>query len=824
MTNENDSQAAVTLSKTRIYPNTASALAFPLGGIGTGNISLGARGNLCDWEIFNRAAKGTLLPNTFVALRTKIDDEVQTRVLEGEIPPPHPISHGYHPAMNAGLPRMRHSEFRGQYPFAWIDFHDPAVPITARLEAFTPLIPLNPEDSGIPCAIFTYTLTNPSSKPAEIALAFSLANPIGGVQYDAFSNIRPNKRGKTINRIREGETMRGIAFDVEGIAENDVDYGTLALVTTHSDVSIKPTWLRGAWYDFLREFWDDFTINGRLTDLSYDQASPNGKPDTASLAVHDTLPAGESRSYTFILTWSFPNRVAGWEDEAKAVTRNFYATRFANAWETATYVTRELQQLSLETRRFHDALFSSTLPAAMLDAVSATIVPVRSNTCFWLEDGRFYGWEGTCDDRGSCAGSCTHVWSYAYTVAYLFPSLERSMRQTEFMIETYDDGYMNFRSFRTFDPTFQWSFQDESGGRLPAEAAVDGQMGSILRVYREWLLSGDRQWLNALYPGVVRALRYAEHWDTDGDAVLDGKQHNTYDIEFYGPNPLCSIYYLAGLRAGEALAITMGDEKTASYCRERFTRGSERLDTLLWNGEFYVQTVDDIDSHKYQHGIGCLSDQLLGQLHAQILGLGSLLPPDHVRTAIKSVFDRNYCTDFHNHVNCQRTYVLNDEAGLILCTWREGEVRPRLPFVYSDEVWTGIEYHVAAHLIYEGWVQEGLTLVEAVRARHDGFRRNPWDEVECGHHYARSMSSYTVLLALSGMHANAEEGTLTFAPVLSASTESNRFSTFWSNGKAWGTYTCEFDADKNIHREYVNVLGGDATTQISHRNTPIVVS
>lgn len=818
MTNGTKPQSSVTAG-IRTYGNNASALSFPLGGIGTGNISIGARGNLHDWEIFNRAGKGTNLPNTFVALRTEVDGEVKARVLEGQLVPPHNISHGYHPAMNAGLPRMRHSEFRGEYPFAWLDFSDPELPVTAKLETFTPLIPLNPEDSGIPCAIFTYTLTNTSDKSTKIALAFSQANPIGGVQYDFFFNINPSKNGKTVNKVRESNGLKGIDFGVAEIEPSALDYGTLSLVTTHDDVSYKPGWLRGGWYDYLREFWDDFTLNERLTDLGYgDTPSPNGKPDTSTVAAHDTLAPGESKSYTFVLTWSIPNRVAGWEDPKKPTTRNFYATRFADAWDTAEYVVRELPRLTEETRKFHNAFFSSTLPPEVIDAVSSMIVPMRSNTCFWMEDGRFYGWEGTCNDRGSCSGNCTHVWSYAYTIAFLFPSLERSMRQTEFVTETYDDGYMNFRTFRTFDPSFQWSFPTEWGTMGRAEAAVDGQMGSILRAYREWQLSGDREWLQQLYPGIVRAIRYAEHWDKDGDGVLEGKQHNTYDIEFYGPNPLCGIYYLAGLRAAEALANIMGDEETAAYCRDRFERGSVGLDSQLWNGSFYIQKIDDIDQYKYQHGVGCLSDQLLGELHAHVLGLGNLLPADHVRTAIKSVFDRNFLENFDNHVNCQRTYVLNGEAGLTLCSWQEGDVRPRFPFVYSDEVWTGIEYHVAAHLIYEGWVEEGLKVVSALRARHDGIARSPWNEVECGHHYARSMSSYTVLLALTGQHGDVSTGTLTFDPVLSASTEANRFSTFWSNGKAWGTYTLEIDPGTGERKESLNVLGGDASAaQLSQK-------
>jgi non-lysosomal glucosylceramidase len=264
--------------------------------------------------------------------------------------------------------------------------------------------------------------------------------------------------------------------------------------------------------------------------------------------------------------------------------------------------------------------------------------------------------------------------------------------------------------------------------------------------------------------------------------------NNTYDIEFFGPNPLSQIYYLAGLRAVEALGQVMGETELAQRCRNAFEQGSRFLDERMWNGEYFIQLLDDVDAYKYQHGKGCLSDQLLGQLHAHILGLGHLASSDHMRTAVRAIFGHNFREDFRDHVNCQRSYVLNDEAGLLLCTWPHGG-RPRLPFVYSDEVWTGIEYQVAANLIYEGWLEEGLALVETTRARHDGVRRNPWDEVECGHHYSRSMSSWAVLLALSGANCDASRGELAFHPKTDASPDQTTFRTFWSTGRAWGTYT-----------------------------------
>jgi len=791
--------------KPRSYPASATVAAFPLGGIGSGNVSLGARGDLRDWEIFNRPAKGTRLPNTFFAIRAQAGSAPAiTRVLEGPLAPPHALSHGYHPTSAAGLPRLAGATLTGAYPFATLDFQDPSLPVQVSLEAYTPLVPLDADDSGLPCAIFTYTVTNPGPERVRLTIVGSLFNPVGGVGFDRFGNLASAGLGGNINELREDGAARGLLLRSERYAPTDRLYGDMALVTDHPTVTAKRAWLRGAWWDFLQEFWDDLSEDGMLTDHGYETPSAPRQSDTGSLGVMDELAPGERRSYRFVLAWHFPNRPDSWKSEDAPLARVRYARRFGSAWETARYVLDNLPHLEGASRAFQQALWGGTLPEPVVDALAANIVPLRSTTCFWMEDGRFYGWEGCFDDAGCCEGSCTHVWSYAQTLAFLFPSLEREMRRLEFVVETDESGFMYFRGMQSTGERFVWHW----GDTVRPEAAVDGQMGSVIRAYREWLLSGDRAWLELVWPGVKRAIAYAgAHWDTDGDGVPDGKQHNTYDIEFYGPNPLCGIYYLAGLRAAEELARVMGEEALAAEYRAAFERSSRRLDELLWNGEYYIQRLEDVNAYKYQHGEGILSDQLLGQLHARVLGLGDLLPAEHVRRAIKAVFDHNFRRGFRDHANAQRTYVLNDEAGLLLCSWPRGG-RPRLPFVYSDEVWTGIEYHVAAHLIYEGWLAEGLELVEAVRERHDGVRRNPWNEVECGHHYARSMASWALLTALSGFRCDVAAGWMSFEPVLEASTDPDEFRCFWSCGRGWGTYTQRRAADGTWTPE-VTVLGGD---------------
>ena len=371
--------------------------------------------------------------------------------------------------------------------------------------------------------------------------------------------------------------------------------------------------------------------------------------------------------------------------------------------------------------------------------------------------------------------NCTHVYNYEQAMAHLYPTLERSMRETDFLVNLRPDVSM---SFRTPVPLRQ--------GGNKTHPAADGQMGCVMKVYREWMRGAGDNWLRKLWPNVKRALEYAwVKWDADRDGVMEGEQHNTYDIEFYGPNSMMGTLYLGALTAAARMAEHLGDRAAAESYRQIFEKGRERLDQALWNGEYYVQKVDESQpkAARYQYGEGCLSDQLLGQWFAEVVGLGKLLPHDRVRSALASIFRYNFNTDFADFANAQRIYALNDEKGLLLCSWPKGK-RPALPFVYSDEVWTGIEYQVAAHLIYEGMVKEGLAIVEAARARYDGTRRNPWNEIECGHHYARAMSSWSVLTALSGFGYSAPEREIRFRPRVSQ----GQFRCLYSAGTAWGSY------------------------------------
>ena len=816
-------------------------IAFPIGGIGTGSISLGGRGDLRDWEIFNRPDKGGRLDFSFFAIWAQQGNRKPVaKVLERQLLPPfRGGGSGVPQRLLSGLPRFEEVEFAGEYPFATIRFKDRTVPVRVELEAWNPFIPLNVDDSALPLAFFTWKLFNPSSDTVRVSLAASLSNPIGS-RYASIKNERPGLGGN-INELRSGEGSKGLYLYSKKVTEGDPNFGSMTLSTTWKDFDGVTRWYRGGWWDQCHRFWDDFSDDGRVKEVTDTLASDNWRSDVGSLVLHATIAPHGSVTLPLLITWYFPNRENYWNGEEQVrgkMIQNYVAAKYADAWDVASYFFKNQVRLDQQTRAFHDALFGSTLPPHVLDAVSSQMSTIKTNVCMLLQDGSFFGFEGNDDNSGCCPLNCTHVWNYEQTLAHLFPQLERSMRETSFLHNTLPNGYMTFRTLIPLGD-YWWKFK----------ACADGQMGEIVRAYREWKLSGDSGWLRKLWPRVKSALEFAWRgagdtlpagfewtkqqvsmpWDPDKNGVMEGEQHNTYDIEFYGPNTMTGSLYLAALKAASEMAATLGEADKAEEYSKLFKSGSTLYDDVLWNKEYYKQSVyvlkglqvpkflispEDEDcgpdcackktpgekapaldttmvTPKYQYGKGCLSDQLLGQYLAHTVGLGYVLDPEHVRTASRSIFKYNFRKSMDEFANVQRVYALNKEAGLLLCSWPKGD-RPALPFVYSDEVWTGIEYQVAAELIYDGAVNEGLEIVKAVRGRYNGLHRNPWDEEECGHHYARAMSSWAVLLALTGFQCDGVSHRLEFAPRVS----SEDFRTFWSTGTGWGVYSDKIKDDR----------------------------
>ena len=815
-------------SLTRYVGPYLQEIAFPLGGIGTGSFCLGGRADFRDFELFNCPDKGCNPPYTFFALRAQSPREsAVTRILEGALQPPY-RGGGFGAGVPlAGLPRMHDVILDACYPFARYTLSDPEVPLIAHLEAFNPLIPLDIERSGLPVAILRYILENPTDEPVQASVAGSLYNFIGcdsskrRGQWSSKPAEPGHLLGGNVNEIRHAETdgiqLKGLLMRSQLVPPRTPQDGTMAIVVLNGEATWRRGWGSNHWNRNILSFWEDFSDDGRLEDPLESQPSPEGQGQVGSLAVGTTVPPRGSAALTFLICWHFPHRTAagcGWEtlDPEGGWLGNYYATQCADAWDVAVQVAPQLDALEADSLAFARAMVASSVPETVKEAALNNLSTLRSQTCFRSADGRFFAFEGTENSLGSCFGSCTHVWNYEQATAFVFPALTRSMRDSELEEGTLPSG-MN--CFRLHLPL---------GGEPWKYAAADGQMGVVMKCYREWQFSGDDEWLVRQWPTIRSLVIYAWRpggWDADKDGVMEGVQHNTFDIEFYGPNPLSGVWYLGALRAAAEMAKEVGDTEFCEECRSLFRRGSAWIDANLFNGEYYIQQIStpsnldgtlpelragmgetNLAGPDFQMGNGCLIDQLVGQYMSHVTGLGYLLSRQNVRTALQSLYRHNFRRGLENHWNNMRTYALGDEAGLLMASWPNGD-RPRVPFPYWGEIMTGFEYQAAVHMIFEGMIDEGLEVIKAIRRRFDGLRRNPWNEHEAGHHYARAMASWAAIPALSGFRYSAVTRRVELAPRW----RPDAFQCIWTTCSGWGRVRQSIEDGKQTVRW--EVLSGE---------------
>lgn len=794
---------------------------FPLGGLGAGNVSLAGNGALVDWEQAGVANKGTYNGFTHFAIKAERDGVLlDARALLSDAPGPRTgrledgcrnAGYGFGPNRYSclGMPHFETARMQVDFPFAQLDLSGAPFPGAVQLTAFSPFIPLDAERSGLPAAFFTWQVENTSQERLTYTLAFSAANPFAVTG--------------AVNR------RQGNCLVLEGPAawRQQTRWGALALSAPSErteDLQVQTHWYRGNWFDGLSVFWRNFTT-GALQERDYPADSTLGREreaDMATLATAFTLEPGQRRSVRFVLAWYYPWAENDWspmtQEELAACAarggpasnqwRKYYATRFQDVLEVSEYAAAHWQDLEANSRAFASAMNALTLPPEARDAAVSNLAVLKTPTCLLLEDGSLYGWEGLNTHSGSCEGTCTHVWNYQYAVPYLFPKLERSLRELDFTYNMDEAGGMHFRLQLPLGRGL-WDF-------LPC---CDGQFGGVFKLYREFLLCGDLEWLRRWYPLAKRSLEYAWspdnpcQWDRDRDGVLEGRQHHTLDMELFGPNSWLTGMYLCALQAAALMGERLGDPDAADYW-DLFHRGKAYVERRLFNGRYYAQAIDLSDRSllaayeggpvlvagetagsvtatywneeaqeiKYQVGEGCLLDQVLGQWHANLLGLPErVFDADHTVSALRSIYAYNYQASVRDHFNPCRLYCMDDEAGTTICQWPEGTYKPVIPAPYSEETMHGFEYQAAIHMIQEGLVQEGLELVRAVRDRYDGRTRNPYNEYECGNHYARSMAAFGLLPTFAGFACDLARGYLRFSPILSGD-----FTGFFSVEGAWG--------------------------------------
>ncbi len=766
-------------------------ISFPLGGIGSGSIGLGGDGRLVDWEIFNRPSKGSTNRYSHFAIRAIDGEKITAAVLNGDLTKEYTgpygaglSSYGSGPCMDkmAGFAHFRNLEFDGEFPIANLNFEDSDFPGKINMTAFNPFIPNDEFNSSIPGAFFEFEVENTTNKPMTYQIAFSVANPFE----------------KSVNSSGKDNGHTYLTLVNSGVETSDTAYGDLTVTTDCETSFAQDYWYRGSWQNNVITFWNEFSGEKNIKNRIYDT---EGKYDTGSLyAQHEILP-GEKKIFRFVLTWSVPNNYKYWnelgEKDDRTPWKNYYATVFKSSFHSAKYALENFESLLKRTMLFKNTLHSSTLPSYVTDAAASNLSVLKSPTVLRLEDGSFYGWEGCAMTEGLCYGTCQHVWNYAYALCFLFPNLERSIRNNEFKYSTTADGKMGFRMILP-----------PGSGISKFRACLDGQMGSVIKCYREWKLSGDSEWLKENWENIKKILEYAwssenpDCWDADKDGVLEGRQHHTLDMELFGPSSWLEGMYLLALKCAEEMAVFLGENEKAKEYSELFEKGKQWTKDNLFNGEYFIQKVDitdkfEVDKYgaaddywnfeakeiKYQLGNASSIDQVLAQWHSDILGTGEIFDKEQLATALDSMMKYNFKSDMRSVTNPWRNFSLNDESGSVICDYPKGVQKPKIPIWYSEETMTGFEYSFAGVLCSNGKIEEGLRVAKAVRDRFDGKKRNPWNEFECGSNYARSMASYALIPILSGFEFDMPNGHIGFNPY-----KTKDFSCIWSVANAWGNF------------------------------------
>ena len=724
----------------------AARVKMPVGGIGTGTISVSGTGALVDWEVRNKPEKGRT-PNVwgwgsaFVIRAEKPDGTKVARLLQG------PMDEGleyFGAPINHGMPRFEKSVFKAAFPFAQIEMEDGRTPFKVTMETYNPFIAGDSDASGIPGMFIRYRVKNMTDVPLDAAILAQI--------------MLPGDAGITNEQSYcEANGYPGLLF-CEGRPADHPRYGEVAVLAdaVGAKVTRAKDFDRDRWGVAKAHLWNRFRDHGDVTPYKGDQ--PMGRYPLSAMSVAKLVPAHGEATFAFAVGWCYPNMLAWEKDGTEPVVGNYYAARYPTAASAAADLLANTADYERRTAEFVRSVTDAKgVPEVVREAALFNLTMLKTTTCFRTPDGNFYGWEGSLNHCGSCPGNCTHVWGYEHALVDIWPDLARSMLDNAFGPQLDSEGRMRFRV----------KLPLAENAKDDAFDCADGHCQTLVKAYEYWRKSKDDAWLKRTYQAIRRATEFfwiKGGWDADCDGQMEGSQHNTMDVEYFGPNPQMQFLYFAALEAVAAMAAHEGDAAFAERCLSVKKAGSEWTERHLFNGEYYEHEVrppgrnfiarglktdlgtKNMDAPDFQLANGCLVDQLLGDYAARAAGLPPVVDPEHGRKALAAVCRLCRKLPDDDLFNNMRGFVYAGETSLRMAWYDEKNI-PKAPFPYYRETMTGFEYVVAALLAWNGEKDEAERVVKDIRDRYDGFKRNPFDEPECGNHYARTLSAWTVFKA-----------------------------------------------------------------------------
>ncbi len=759
-------------------------IGMPVGGICTGQLYISGDGKLWLWDIFqsNYEREGPAeekkwrldqfsMGGLYQKPRTSSKENNRFQVESGfAIRYKNGGQEKYYPLNKKGFDNI---SFRGEYPLAKISYKQDELPFTVKLKAYSPFIPLNVKESGIPATVMSYQISNEGKEDINLDVGGWLENKVCPQVADVDFR-RTNKVFKSKNKTTIFMTAAGAGLSARK------GFGNMAISLIGDAANHKAT---------ARLDSDDyesgvFAENGAAkADFKVSQAAIGG------ISISLNLLPGESKTLTFLVSWYFPYYNEHPTDgsqmgaiEGLDKMKRYYANFYSDANDVASFLANDFDRLSNTTLQWNRTWYDSTLPYWLLDRSFISMDCLASQTSHLFDNGRFWGWEGV----DCCPGTCTHVWQYAQGMARIFPSIERDLRSRVDYGISYDKGLIHYRG--------------ENGKAY----AVDGQLGTIIRVFREHKMTTDNNFLAEIWPRVKQSMQYIIDQDENKDGLLEGKQPHTLDAAWFGPMGWISGMYLAALKACEQMAIELNDKEFALTCTSILNKGPKNFVEKLFNGEYFIHLAPDYNSINTNEG--CHIDQVLGQSFAHQVNLPEVLPQKETKKALESLWKYNFAPDAgryaeeHTIIKGERVYAMPGESGLLMTTWPYGGDEKAVPGMaerpndkehwigpggYFDECMNGFEYQVASHMVWENMLTEGLSIMKAVHERYNGAKRNPYDEVECSSHYARSMAAYGIFIAVCGFEYHGPKGVLGFSPKISP----DNFKAPFVTAESWGSFT-----------------------------------
>ncbi|MDP4129452.1 MAG: GH116 family glycosyl hydrolase [Bacteroidota bacterium] len=759
-----------TVTAYRKSKNELNFIGMPVGGICCGTVYVGGDGRLWVWDIFNQNPLGVVnkvLPyklDTFNV--SEINNVFGTLYLEPATQTS-PLQQGFallikHRGVST-VKRLHHDDwqeiiFEATYPAATVRYIDYTSPVEVTLHAFSPFIPGNEEDSGLPATTQTISIKNTSDDPIEVELVGWLDNRM------LLYTEKEKKNFRRVNKSFSSDSGKGIILDVvpeDGVLKKAADYGNMVFMALSPSASITEDWSASP----------DAAVRELKNRIRFDANAPVAMISTS----HKLKPKQES-ACSYIFSWYTPN--ISFDEKGSGMTVegadfHYYSKRFADAREVAEYIGRNHQKLSAATLLWKETWYDSTLPWWFLERTFLNISCLATTSSHRFQSGRFYAWEGV----GCCHGTCTHVYQYAHAMSRIFPGLERDERERVDLGIGYDEatGMIRIRGEKT-------------------GPSIDGQAGTVLRIYREYLMSADGKILKDYWPRIRKAVEFVMAQDKNKDGMEDTPMENTLDALWSGEISWIVGLCIAAVYAGQKMAEEMQDAAFAETCKNYVEKGRKNMEELLFNGEYFIHRPDPAIGKKEIGSYNtCHIDQVYGQSWAWQVGLGRVLDKEKTMSALKALWKYNFMPDVGPYIKVHkggRFYALAGEGGMVMNTNPKNEDHPygeakAWQIGYFSECMSGFEHQVASHMMAEGMMDESLVLTKTIHDRYHARKRNPFNEIECSDHYGRAMASYGTFLSACGFDYNGPKGYLRFAPKWNA----DHFKAPFTAAEGWGSYS-----------------------------------